>query len=313
MPTTKTRLSSALVVWLSAAPALAGQSDGETLFAEGRKLRMKGDCAGAIVRFRQALEAYPEGLGSLRNIAKCQEQLGLDASARRSWWDLRRAVLKSGAAKYEGWAEDAERAHAALEHKVPRVTVKLVGGKLDGVRVQIDGVTLPQRLWGVPVERDVGEHRIAVWYGASTPFRRVVDLTRGSREVVTFTIPATSSKQTEPVDDGEPLRIAGYVAFGVGGLAAIGFGAALGVRQAALGDLDEACADYSRCPPAASQPHARGQTASTLVNVFGAVAGVGIAAGIVLVVVGHTGAAESARFVISPTLGGAVAGATVPF
>jgi hypothetical protein len=309
MLTTRTRLSSALVVWLSAASALAGQSDGETLFAEGRKLRMKGDCAGAIVRFRQALETYPEGLGSLRNMAACQEQLGLYASARRSWWDLRRGVLKSGAAKYEGWAEDAERAHAALEHKVPRVTIKLAGGKLDGVRVLLDGDSLPKRLWGVPVERDIGEHRIAVWYGAATPFRRVVDLTRGSREVVTFTIPAPTSKPVE--DDGEPLRIAGYVAFGVGGLAAIGFGAALGVRQAALADLDAACADYSQCPQAASEPHERGKTASTLVNVFAVAAGVGIAAGIVLVVVGHT--TESASLVIAPTVGGAIAGATVPF
>src|SRR5262245_46045550 len=261
----------ALIAW----PALAfgGESDGETLFAEGRKLRMSGDCAGAVVRFRQALEAYPEGLGSLRNIAECQQELGLAASARRSWWELRRRALKSNDPKYKDWAAHAESAHGKLEASVPRLTINLSGGSLDGVRVLLNDEELPSRLWGVPVERDVGEYRVEVQYWGPTPFRRVVDLSTGAREVVTFTLPARgTASEPKPTSatgapaetrddgsiDGDKLRIGGFVALGVGVLGSVGFGVALGVRQAALDDLDAVCADYQRCNETAREPQERG-------------------------------------------------------
>jgi hypothetical protein len=319
-------LSSALV--LTVAVASAGKQDAETLFAEGRQLRLRGDCAGAILRFRQALEAHPEGIGSLRNIAECEQMLGRYASARRSWWDLRREALQSDDDAYAGWAKHAEEAHASLEAKVPRVTIKLVGGKLDGVRVMIDDKVLPARLIGVPVERDIGEHHIEVWYGGPTPFERNLDLVESAREVVTFTLPTPSGSKTSPPalppdrQDGSRaiLRTGGYVALGLGGLGAIGFGVALGIRQAALDDVESICGPHYEevtCPPETADPVDRGEIASVLVNVFGAIGASGLVGGAVLVIVGTAGddtqAAESARIELAPRPGGGVLEATVTF
>ena len=79
------------------------------LFARGRELRLRGDCASAVPLFRRAFDLYPTGLGSLRNFAECEESLGHRASAREAWLDLGRALLANRDPKYSGWALDAEQ------------------------------------------------------------------------------------------------------------------------------------------------------------------------------------------------------------
>ena len=118
--------SALALIFLANAAAWAGEEDARTLFAKGRQLRADGRCEEAIIEFRRALEVWPEGLGSLRNIAECEEQLGKYAAARRDWWDLRRAVLLSNEAKYEGWDRQAQEAHTRLATKGARVFISPV-------------------------------------------------------------------------------------------------------------------------------------------------------------------------------------------
>src|SRR5580658_8776712 len=88
------RVAVALVATLCESPARAQPAaDAQHLFSQGRELRLHGDCAAAVVVFRKTLEVYPERLGSLRNIAECQEALQKYASARHSWLDLKRALI----------------------------------------------------------------------------------------------------------------------------------------------------------------------------------------------------------------------------
>ena len=82
-------------------------SDAKDLFTRGRELRTQGDCRNAVGVFRKAYELYPEGLGSLRNLAECEESLGHFASSRRAWLDLSRALLTFPDRKYDGWDKDA--------------------------------------------------------------------------------------------------------------------------------------------------------------------------------------------------------------
>jgi tetratricopeptide (TPR) repeat protein len=157
----------------AAAPALlaaGAEEDAKTFFARGREQRMAGNCAEAVLAFRRALEVYPEGLGALRNIAECEETLGLYASARRDWWDLRRAALQSNEAKYAGWDEDAEAHYKALAGKVGTLTIQLQGGEGNpAVRVIMDGKPLDPRLLGVGLERDTGSHTVEMFYGGAAP------------------------------------------------------------------------------------------------------------------------------------------------
>ncbi len=99
-------------------------------------------------------------------------------------------------------------------------------------------------------------------------------------------------------------RTGAWIAFGVGAAGLIGAGIALGVRQSALSDVQSVCPD-DRCGSETSYDRIRpsvdsGRAASTLVNVFGAVAIAGVAAGVVLFATSHPPSARSA-LVLSPT------------
>ncbi len=92
----------------SAVPSIARADGGadaasaKDLFEHGRDLRARGNCADALPYFEKAYAVYPLGLGSLRNIAVCQEALNHFASARDAWAALKRAVGTSSDSKYAG-------------------------------------------------------------------------------------------------------------------------------------------------------------------------------------------------------------------
>lgn len=213
------------------------------MFAEGRKLREEKKCAEAIIVFRRALDTYPEGLGSLRNIAECEQEIGLYASARRDWNDLRVAVLQSRSPKYEGWDTDAAAAKSALDAKVGYVTVEIKGDRPEGTRIQLNGKTFDPRLIGVELEQDNGPLTLEVFYGAAQPLSQTTVIKEASHERLTIEIPKGTPAQPIPPatapDDGRRatsrgMKIGGGVALGIGGLAAVGLGISIGVRQDAL-------------------------------------------------------------------------------
>lgn len=291
----------ALSLALSVMPAYAGEEDAATLFAEGRRLRAEGRCADAIVAFRRALASYPEGLGSLRNIAECQQAIGKIASARRSWWDLRRALLKNPAEKYAGWVADAEQAHAQLDDRVPRFRIELRGVDPKQVAVEVDDERIDPALLNAYLERDPGEHVVEIVHDGRVVATRRVLLSATSRDIVlTIDVSLPQAPPPEPVpgtppdappDDGpDASAIAGYTFIGVGAGALAGMGIALGVRAAAMSDLEEACPLYQqvKCPPEVDPIVSRGNTAATLVNVLAAAGGVALAIGVTLTIVSAT-------------------------
>src|ERR1700689_3739514 len=86
----------AAVLVLAPAHARAdAESDAKDLFERGRQLRANGDCAGASPLFEKAYALFPSALGPLRNAAECEESTGRWATARRSWLELKRAMITS--------------------------------------------------------------------------------------------------------------------------------------------------------------------------------------------------------------------------
>jgi hypothetical protein len=161
------------------------ESDAKDLFARGRDLRSKNDCAGAVPLFRKASKIYPQGLGSLRNVAECEEQIGHWASSRRAWLDLKRALIALPApdAKYDGWDKDSDDAASRLAPKVATVFVDVIvktpegegpANERSGVELLVNGESLGTNLVGTPLERDPGNYRIRVRrrrYGRATSAR----------------------------------------------------------------------------------------------------------------------------------------------
>jgi hypothetical protein len=313
-------------------------SDAKDLFTRGRELRAKGDCAGAVPLFRKAIDLYPSGLGSVRNLAECEEQLGHYASARRAWVDLKRALLTIDDKKYEGWSQDAEAGAARLAPKLATLTVDVSYATPDGqaalskgVTVTLDGEMLASELVGTALERDPGRHVVRVAGDrVQEPQQKAVDLVAGDNKHVALrvvvkspslpestppgndTIPAAHPTEGAVNEDtGSTSRTLAWVAISVGAASLVGAGVSLGLRQSALSDAERDCGpSWPTCPPGAQRlvdsDVSRGQTASTMVTVLSIVGAVGLTTGIVLLATSH-GHSQQSRLIITPTLGGASA------
>ncbi len=304
-------------------------SDAKDLFTRGRELRTRGDCASAVAMFRKAYELYPEALGSLRNLAECDEALGRYASARRAWVDLKRALLTNADHKYDGWAQDADQAAARLAPMLATLTIDVnvvssagAAAPAEGVDVTLDGEKLASAQIGTPLERDPGRHVVRVsGERVAEAQERSVDLASGDAKRVALRVVIGDGKETgreravgtltpaKVPDSSEDRALAarrtwGWIAVGIGGAALVGSGISIAVRQSALDDLNSQCPKYQDCSPTLQSTVDRGHLASALATALAVVGGVGVAGGIVLFATSGHKTAPQSTLVVSPALGG---------
>jgi hypothetical protein len=282
--------------------ARAGEDDARDLFAQARELRLQGRCASAVPLFQRAYTAYPAGLGSLRNIAECEEQLGRSASARHAWLDLGRALVTGHPSKYEGWDVDAAEAATRLAAKVATLTVEVraatpSGGpaSASGVDVRLGDQVLSPASVGQPLEVDPGHYVVrAGTEGAGGVTERSVDLLAGDakRVELAVVVPATP-EQPATVRHAFAPRTAVWIAAGAGVASLVAAAVAGMARQSALDDLVTECGSTTACPRAQGDPaetakvraiEDRGHSAATWSSVFAIAGAVGIATGVLLFV-----------------------------
>ncbi len=266
------------------------ESDAKDLFERGRQLRASGDCAGASPLFEKAYALFPSALGPLRNAAECEESTGRWATARRSWLELKRAMITSKDPKYAGWDADADAAAKRLASRVSHLVVDVSTGGHgnDALEVTVNGELLQSSLVATELDRDPGAYVVRAHIGAGEAAEQRVDLVTGeSRTVHLIVAPPGQPLPPQPKGDGNARTVwtpAGWITLSIGAAALIGMGVALGVRQDALSSLQLACPDYvaagSTCPLSVKPTVDRGNAASTAVTVLaiggGLLAGVGL-------------------------------------
>ncbi|HSO38316.1 MAG TPA: PEGA domain-containing protein [Labilithrix sp.] len=301
------------------------EADAKDLFARARDLRTKNDCASAVPLFRKAYKVYPNGLGSLRNVAECEEQLGHYASSKRAWLDIKRALITmSQDPKYDGWDKDAQDAATRLQPKVATVFVDVVvkspagegpANDRSGVEIFINGESVGTNLVGTPLERDPGNYRVRVAAPYATPVEQEVALTAGDAKHVTLRLVQTPPEKvaTTPgegsdviVDTGKGKRTAGIVLIGVGAAALIGSGITFLIRNGAESDLDAQCPGHQGCSPALKDTVDKGELMSTLTTILFPVGLVAAGAGVGLYVWGTNSrepAPTSGSLKVTPGLG----------
>jgi hypothetical protein len=278
----------------------ADELDAKDLFAQARGLRLQGQCASALPLFRRAYEVYPAGLGSLRNVAECEEELAHFASARRAWLDLQRALSANSQTKYEGWDQDAALAAARLAPKVATLTIEVhavtESGKpaqATGIQVSVNGEPLTPDVVNKPLDRDPGQYVVRAEGAAmGVAPQRVVDLAagEGKQVVLDVVVPAPPDREVMASRPTTPPTAA-WIALGIGAASFVGAGVAALERQSALDDLNAECGSTIVCPPAQKDPaegskvqgiENRGHVAATWVNVFAIAGVIGLSSGVVL-------------------------------
>jgi len=305
-------------IWLAPSARADSVEEAMNLFARGRDLRTRGDCSDAVPLFQAAHDAYPAGLGSLRNIAECRETLGQYATARAAWLDLQRALLITTSPRYDGWAQDADSAVTRLAQKVATLVVDLVvvnsrgaPASAAGITVTLNDVPLASTALGTALDQEPGRivvrsfgpnqdllEQRAVLLAAGTTSRVDLHVARSSTE------PAALAKEpahTAPRSEGE-RKAAGWIAVGLGGASFTGAGISFAVFEAARARLEQRCPNYRTQPCSSSLGSTvhEGDVAGTLVNVL-AVAGLVVAgAGIVVLSLPATRDTQTS-LIVSPT------------
>ena len=215
-------------------------------------------------------------------MARCQAKLGRPLAARALYERLLAEPVPPSAPKPFLEAQASARTELAeVEARVGRLTVVVTGGDaavaIDGVAVE--GADRARR----PVEP--GEHTIEVTSPGQAPVRRTVTVAEGAEETVSISVsPAAAPPPPPPHEVEEGSMVPALVAFGVGA-AGLGVGSVTGILALSkASELKDQC-DGNRCAAALETDRDAVDTLSTLSTIGFVVGGVGVATGVVLLVV----------------------------
>lgn len=150
----------------------------DALFAEGLALRDK-DLASACSKFRESLQLNPQAIGTLLNVALCDQRQGRIASAVAKFSEARDRATEQQLPEYIAAAQE----HIdKLLPDLPHVTVKLAD-RLPDMQVLVDErVIAPDKLEQIAV--DPGDHVITVTAPGRLPFKRTVTVAIRGRETI---------------------------------------------------------------------------------------------------------------------------------
>lgn len=235
----------------------------DALFEEGRKALAAGEVATACGKFEESWTLDKSAMGTLFNLAMCNERRGRYASAVLQF----KEVIAGSLVNRSDRAKLAEARVKALEPKLSRLQIVVPPAvQVAGLEVRLDQSLISPAVFGTPLAVDGGEHVIeAVAPGhAALTIKRSIAAERAS-ETVTLeplralppeapraetapppppaAVPAPNRALSEaPAARADSSRTTwGWVATG-GGVAALALGAGFGI--AAL----QTASDYNESP-----------------------------------------------------------------
>jgi hypothetical protein len=271
----------------------------EALFAEGRRLMVAGDYAKACPTLANS-EALDPAPGTALNLALCYEKMGKFASA---WAAYRTAQATAETAHQSDRALVARKKAVQLESKVSRLTVT-VPTPSPGLQVTCDGEIVQAPSWGIALPKDGGAHTIEARAPGKSPWSTRVDLAATGQSLVVEVArledvpaqaPAPPSEVATPAPAPAPLfppAVAEpsrrplwplvYAGFGVA-VAGLATGIVTGVSH--LNKIasikNEYCNGGTACTPGFESALDDARPTATVSTVAFVVAGAGVAAGIV--------------------------------
>ncbi len=285
-------------------PTAQDQGAAEVLFEEGRKLMDAKNYTEACGRFEGSQRLDPQP-GTQFNLAACYEKLNRLASA---WFTYQEAATASAAIGRESWAQKARDKAAALDPRVPKLTI-VAAAPIKGFEVHRDGAVVAAGALGVALPLDPGEHVIDAIAPKKNKWQQKITVTEGQRLEVKIPPLTDEAEVNEPPPPPPPpqpppdtgssagtgMRIGGFVALGVGGVGLV-VGTIMGV--VASGQKNDAALycnpDLSICRSQGADLMASARTSAAVSTAMFVLAGVGVAAGITLIVLAPKGSAAPA-------------------
>jgi len=260
------------------APAALAQDDAarvtaaETAFDAGRQLLKDGRIEEACAKFAASQKLSP-AVGTLLNLADCQERAGRTATAWTSFRQCESLARKQDRAEH---AKEAQRRAAALSERLSKLTIK-VNHAVPGLSVTRGTVVVQPAMFGLPVPVDPGDLLITAEATGHTRWTKTIAMPQGPAELSvevpslekiavaapSSPLPVVEQNQAVPAvtpsepaadvgaDDDNAVRTAGLVVGGIG-IVAVGVGVAFGVVANSKNDASNdpaqgGCTDANFC------------------------------------------------------------------
>ena len=263
----------------AAKPKARDPAAAEALFEQGRRALERNDLDTACAKFAESQNLDP-GLGTLMNWATCEERKGRIATAWQRW----REALAELPADDDRLAFARQRV-AALEPRLPHLTVTLVPSAPSDTRVDRDGVALGRASLGTPLPVDPGVRAITVearGFESRTIRLAIAEGEKKSLEVAPGNPLPAAAPSDSLASNASPRRTVGWALIGVGAAGVI-TGVVTGLMLDAKRDDVEANCAPEGCNPIGLDAASDGKTL-LVVNAVGWGAGIfGLGAGAFLV------------------------------
>lgn len=312
----------ALAFFLAAPRVASAQSKDAAiatmLFQQGRDAAKTGDYATAIAKMQESYRLDP-AVGTLLNLADAHEHLGHTANAWKIW---KQALDQLPAT--DNRRSSVKQRIAALEPRVPRLTITLAPSAPAASLVTLDDAALTANDLGAARPLDPGPHVITVTLAGREARRYEVVAADGRAEqLVVEPTPAPAVAPTIEPPPPAPhasrpskLRIAGFAVGGVG-LGSIGAAIATGlILPSRQKTIDAHCGaavglPADRCDAKGFDAAGSGKSLAGINTAAWILGGAAVATGVTLVIVGSVGGEKPAAAVeltVAPTLAGATLG-----
>lgn len=289
----------------------------EALFRQARELVKQGDFKTACPKFAESQRLDP-GVGTLLNLAQCEEKTGKIASA---WQHYQEAIDQLAATDpRHGLATTSAKAISA---RVPKLSIRLAPSAAAETKVSRDGVLLGAASLGTALPVDPGKHVVTVSAPGRSQGRFEATLGEGETkqiEVEAGEIADTSThapvqlggtpRAISPVSDDGPLRDGTssqkMIGFALGGIGVVGLGLGTYFALRANSKNDEAlqhCSDTTCRDQAGIDLTNESRSAGKISIASFVVGGLSLAAGGALVLTAPKSApssAPTARVVVAP-------------
>lgn len=264
-----------------AAPTAKEKQEAKQLVAEAKKALKTGSIDDAVAALRKADALDPSAPNKLELAnALVQNKKLIEAT------QVLRAAVEAG--QGGGWADKkaAETAQATLkelEPKIPWLAVKVDGPPAGTAKLKVDGKDFELDNES-PV--DPGEHTVAAEAEGFERAEKRVDVKEGAHESVTLTLTAIASSAPPPPAAEEGDMMPALIAFGVGGVGIVA-GSIFGVLALTqTSDVQDACGADNKCPKSQGDALDSAKMNGTISTIGFVVGGVGVATGVVLLVLG---------------------------
>lgn len=305
--------SAALLAAAFALPASPARADdnaaAEALFQQAKTLKDAGQWAAACPKF-EASYKLDKTLGTLMNLADCEEHVDRIATAWAHWGEAVELAQKAGDKR----ADFATKRRDALTKRLPMIRIEVAAGT-STLAIFRDGVRIDPAAYGVPLPSDPGTRTLTVRRGDETLAEKKVTAKESDTQVVSFDLVAIEKAAPPPRAASSAQRTAGFVVGGIGvGAVLIAGGLEIGalVAKGTAGSPGHCTEKF--CTPKGTEAIARARTLANAGQWLGIGGILVTAVGLTLVLTSPSSTAPAKAalpFSVAPWLGPGTAGIAV--